>query len=68
MKKKKLKYGDVKVQLHDIAYQSFSDMSYFMKWIPEGSELVQVQLCHEYGCWDEDPDEAYISIEWKEKE
>lgn len=67
MKKKKLKYGDVKVQLHDIAYESFSDMSYFMKWAPEGSELIQVQLCHEFGQYDEG-DAAYISIEWKEKE
>lgn len=68
MKKKKQKFGDVKVQLYEIAYESFSDMSYFNKWVPEGCELVHVKICHEFGRWDGDPDEAYFSIEWKEKE
>lgn len=68
MAKKKQKFGAVKVQLHEIAYESFSDMGYFNKWIPEGCELVHGKICHEFGQWDEEPDEAYLSIEWKEKE
>jgi len=68
MKKKIQKEGNVKVQMWEIAYESFSDMNYFNKWIPEGCELVKVQFCHEFGHWDEDPDEAYISIDWKVKE
>lgn len=60
--------GYVKIHLSEIAYEAFSDMSYFSKWIPPGCELVQVQLCYEPGYWDSDPDEAYISVEWKEVE
>lgn len=67
MKQKKLKQGYVKVQMYDLDCMSFSGMSFFDRWIPEGCEFVQVQFYHEYG-WYEDPDTAYISIEWKEKE
>lgn len=68
VKKKKQKSGDIKVQLWEIAYESFSDMSYFNKWVPEGCKLVRVQICHEFGYWDEDPDQAYLSIEWELEE
>ena len=67
MKQKKLKYGYVRVELSDLDGETFSDMSFFMKWIPEGCELVQVQFIHDSGYYDQ-PDIAYISIEWKEKE
>lgn len=67
MKKKKLKEGYVNVQMHELDCCAFSDMSFFNKWVPEGCELVQVMFRHEYGYYEE-PDEAYIVIEWKEKE
>lgn len=68
MKPKKLKQGYVKVDMTDLDCISFSDMSFFDQWIPEGCKLVQVQFYHEPGYWDEDPEINYISIEWKEKE
>jgi hypothetical protein len=64
---KKLKEGYVIVHMHDLDCDSFSAMSYFNKWVPEGCELVKVQFRHEYGYYDQ-PDESYISIDWKEKE
>lgn len=67
MKKKKPKQGYVQVQMCVLDCMSFSNMSFFDKWIPEGSELVEVRFCHEYGHYDQG-DEAYIIIEWKEKE
>lgn len=66
-KKKKLKTGYVNVQMHELDCDVFSDMSFFNKWIPEGCELVQVMFRHEHGYYDQS-DEAYIMIEWKEKE
>lgn len=67
MKNKKIKNGYVNVQMCDLDCDSFADMSFFNKWIPEGCELVQVLFRHEYGYYDQG-DEAYIMIEWKEKE
>ena len=66
-KQKKLKNGYVNVQMHELDCDAFSNMSFFDKWIPEGCELVQVIFRHEYGYYDQD-DEAFIMIEWKEKE
>ena len=63
----KVKPGIVHVQLADVAYERFSDMSFFQRWIPEGCELVQIGFRHEFGYHDE-PDEAYIWIEYKPKE
>jgi hypothetical protein len=67
MKRKKLKFGSERVHLHELDGFSFSDMSFFDKWIPEGCELVEVKFYHEYGYYDES-DIACIYIEWKEKE
>lgn len=67
MKQKKLKFGHEQVHLHELDGFTFSDMSFFDKWIPEGCELVHVQFYHDFGHYDEG-DIAYISIEWKEKE
>jgi hypothetical protein len=67
MKMKKPFEGYVNVQMHELDCDAFSDMSFFNKWIPEGCELVQVAFRHEYGAYDQG-DEAYIMIEWKEKE
>jgi hypothetical protein len=67
MKKKKLKEGWINVQMHELDCDSFSDMNFFDKWIPDGCELLQVVFRHEYGYYDQG-DEAYIMIEWKEKE
>jgi hypothetical protein len=64
---KKLKEGSVRVDMIDVDYESFSDMSFFEKYVPDGCELVQVQICYEVGMYDE-PDEVWFSIEWKEKE
>jgi len=38
-----------------------------MKWVPDGCELIQVTIMHEYGVYDE-PDTAYFGIYWKEIE
>lgn len=62
--KKIPKSGFEKIQLHDIAYESFSDMGYFRKFIPEDSKLIKVQFCHEFGIYEE-PDTCYIAVEWE---
>jgi len=64
---KKLKVGYVRVDMIDVQYESFSDMSFFEKYVPENCQLVQVQICYEVGMYYE-PDEVWFSIEWKEKE
>lgn len=42
MKQKKLKQGCVTVDMCDLDCMTFSNMGFFDKWLPEGSELVQV--------------------------
>jgi hypothetical protein len=64
---KKMKEGSIKVQMHEVAYHRFCDMSFFEQYVPEGCELVGVMICHEFGVHDQG-DEAWFSIEWKEKE
>ena len=68
MAKKKLKAGYIHVDLADVAYESFSDMSYFDRWIPEGCKLVKVQLCHEPSRDGYELDQSYLAIEWKVEE
>ena len=68
MAKKKLKAGYIHVDLADVAYESFSDMSYFDRWIPEGGKLVKVQLCHEPSRDYYELDQSYLVIEWKVEE
>lgn len=65
--KKKLKSGSERVQMYDVAFESFSDMSYFEKFIPDYAEVVQVVICHEFGDYGEG-DQAWFNIDWKEKE
>ncbi len=62
----KQKTGYTKVQLSDIAYESFSDMSYFKEWIPEDCEVTQVTFVHEFAYLNDESDVAYIGIDWKE--
>jgi hypothetical protein len=45
MAKRKPITGSAHVDLVEIAYESFNDMSYFNKWIPEGYKLTGVQIC-----------------------
>lgn len=68
MAKKIAKSGYVRVDLIDIAYESFSNMDYFGKWIPEGCKLLDVQMCFEPGMDDYDPDQSYLIINWERKE
>ena len=56
--------GQVRVDLIDIEYESFSDMSYFEKWVPEGCRLVNVTIGHEVGYYDEG-DQAWFWINWE---
>jgi hypothetical protein len=68
MAKRKPSTGYVRVDLIDIAYESFSNMDYFSKWIPEGYKLSEVQMCFEPGLDDYDPDQSYLIINWKLEE
>lgn len=67
MAKKNQKSGIFYVDLASVAYESFSDMSYFNKWIPEGCKLVKVQICQELGAYDETA-QVFFAIEWKLEE
>jgi len=62
----KNKTGYVRVELDELDSYSFSDMSFFDKWIPENCELTHVKFYHDYGYYDE-PDTAYILVNWREK-
>jgi len=66
-KTKKLKSGYVSVELSDLDSYSFSDMTFFDKWVPENCELTYVGFYHDYGYYDE-PDTACILVNWREKE
>ena len=59
--------GETRIEIYDLAYDTFSDMSFFTKHIPENAELVQVQAVPDFGMYAE-PDTAYFNIEWELKE
>ena len=65
MAKRKPITGSAHVDLVEIAYESFNDMSYFNKWIPEGYKLTGVQICFQPGCTIYDPDQSYLGINFK---
>ena len=64
MKKRK---GTVRVEIFDLAYEEFSDMNFFEKFIPENTKVEKVQIVHDFGYYDE-PDNVYFNIEWNLKE
>lgn len=66
MAKKIQKHGYVRLQFCDLDGHSFSDMSYFEKYLPENAKLVKVTFYHDFGIYEE-PDVAEISIEWETK-
>lgn len=60
------KYGSTKVDINDVEFHSFSDMSFWAKYVPEGCELLDVSICHESGWYDE-PDMTWFNVNWKKK-
>lgn len=60
------KYGNTRVDICDVEFHSFSDMSFWTKYVPEGCEFLDVSICREDGWYDE-PDMTWFSVNWRMK-
>jgi hypothetical protein len=61
-----MNYGVVRVNIRDVQYESFSDMSFWQKFVPEGCELGNVVICHEPG-WYDQQDMSWFIVNWGKK-
>jgi hypothetical protein len=60
----KTEYGRTRVDINDVEYESFSDMSFWTKHVPENCVFIDVTICHETGYYDE-PDMTWFSVNWR---
>lgn len=66
MPKKKFDYGNEKIYIHEVEYASFSDMTFWKKYVPGGCEFIDVTICWEPGYYDE-PDMTWFSVNWRKE-
>ena len=58
-----MEHNCTRVDLFEVDCESFSDMSFWEKFIPEGAELINVSIHFEPGMYDE-PDSSHFWVSW----